>query len=157
MFNASRMLLPVLTRMYNTSSYCVDVEIDTENEIMYAANAYVPPKSPTSPVNHIDIFNISNENIFVNGSWFTLRDEELVEINVSSTFNFSYYFGDYEYWDDWLDWRDGMRGYDDHTKLRSKNNFHSEYFEIPKWNNKIKKHISIRNAKKSGKLVSVIY
>ena len=51
------------------------------------------------------------------------------------------------YWDDWIDHRDGFRGYDDKSKIRS-NDLLRESFEIPRWNKKNKKLLNRRNARK---------
>jgi hypothetical protein len=54
------------------------------------------------------------------------------------------------YWDDWADPRDGMRGYDDHTKLRSPHMWSAEYLKVREWNKKIKAKLIVRKKRKLG-------
>ena len=56
-------------------------------------------------------------------------------------------FVDY-YWDEWMDWRDGWRYGSDKTHLFKKGCSWMSREERKKSNNKIKKQIVIRNAKK---------
>jgi hypothetical protein len=55
-----------------------------------------------------------------------------------------------EQWDDWEDYRDGFRVNKDKKQLRRfpKNSFMARYFDIERWNKKLKKLIKRRNAKK---------
>lgn len=53
-----------------------------------------------------------------------------------------------EMYNDWENFRDGFRGYDDRTKLRDKNMRLGEYFEVERWNKKIKKQNKVREARK---------
>ena len=53
-----------------------------------------------------------------------------------------------EYWNDWVDYRDGLRGYGDKTKLRSIHMAFSDFLNVARWNMKIKKQIRIRRARK---------
>jgi len=52
------------------------------------------------------------------------------------------------FWDDWSDYRDGYRGSKDKTRLRSLFSAGAEYLQIERWNNKIKKLIKRRQARK---------
>lgn len=56
------------------------------------------------------------------------------------------------YWDDWLDWRDGMRINSDKTMIRSKFAYFAKSENVIKYNNKIKKQIIIRRRKKKMSL-----
>ena len=51
------------------------------------------------------------------------------------------------YWDDWMDYRDGQRNYDDRSKLRSKFSYCAKYLKVSKWNKKIKKKLKIRKCR----------
>ncbi len=55
-----------------------------------------------------------------------------------------------ECWDDWIDYRDGFRANNDRKHLRkiSKNNFIAKYFDVDKWNQKLKKLIERRKIRK---------
>ena len=52
------------------------------------------------------------------------------------------------YWDDWKDYRDGFRGSDDRKMLRNENMRLSEYFDVKRWNKKLKALILRRKARK---------
>lgn len=53
------------------------------------------------------------------------------------------------YWDDWVDYRDGFRDCRDKNKLRKQGrSYWMEREEVIRWNDKIKKQIKIRKAKK---------
>jgi len=54
-----------------------------------------------------------------------------------------------EQWDDWIEHRDGCRGYDDKTRIRPKQMSHADVFEVEKYNKKNKKLLKVRKAKKS--------
>lgn len=60
-----------------------------------------------------------------------------------------------EFYDEWQNYRDGFRGYDDHTKLQNENMVWSRQFKIKRWNEKIKKMIRLRKMKKSHKTKSL--
>lgn len=53
-----------------------------------------------------------------------------------------------EYWDDWHNYRDSFRSCNDRTILRSPFMQCANFFEVPKWNKKIKLSIQRRKAKK---------
>ncbi len=53
-----------------------------------------------------------------------------------------------EYWDDWSDYRDGLRGSDDRKLLRHSHMIFGEHFNVDRWNSKLKKLIRRRYAKK---------
>jgi hypothetical protein len=53
-----------------------------------------------------------------------------------------------EYWDDWKDYRDGFRGYDDRKMLRNPFMFNAEGFDVRRWNKKIRRLLLIRKARK---------
>lgn len=53
-----------------------------------------------------------------------------------------------EQWNDWIERRDGRRGYNDRTKIRPKHNM-PEVYEVEKYNKKNKRLIKRRKAKKS--------
>lgn len=52
------------------------------------------------------------------------------------------------YWDDWKDYRDGFRLNKDKTQIRSEFMPLADRFEIRRWNNKLKKLIERRMARK---------
>jgi hypothetical protein len=54
-------------------------------------------------------------------------------------------------WDDWRDRRDGMRSGFDKTHLRSVHMWGSEREEVKRYNEKQKKLLKIRKARKSGR------
>jgi len=56
-----------------------------------------------------------------------------------------------EMYDDWTNYRDGFRGYDDRTKLRSDKSCFAKFLDIKRWNKKIKKLIKIRKARLNNK------
>ena len=56
-----------------------------------------------------------------------------------------------EYWDDWVDYRDGFRGYNDHTKKRNQHCWLDKFFNISRWNKKIKKLLKRRKQMKKCK------
>lgn len=51
------------------------------------------------------------------------------------------------YWDDWRDYKDGFRGCNDRKMLRSRHMFGAEYFDVDKWNKKLKLIIQRRKVK----------
>ena len=53
-----------------------------------------------------------------------------------------------EYWNDWKDYRDGVRGTNDRKMLRNRYASFSRYFKVDKWNSKLKKLIWRRYARK---------
>jgi hypothetical protein len=55
----------------------------------------------------------------------------------------------HEFWDDWEDYRDGLRGYDDRTRIRPEHSMFSDYFQVKRWNKKLKRMLKIRKARKS--------
>ncbi len=57
------------------------------------------------------------------------------------------------YWNDWAEWRDGMRGYDDKTSLRSPHMWCAKWLNVKRWNKKIKLLLSRRKAMKHGRMV----
>lgn len=52
------------------------------------------------------------------------------------------------YWDDWKDYRDGIRGSKDRKMLRNENMPLSKYFDVKRWNDKLKTLLLRRKAKK---------
>lgn len=56
-------------------------------------------------------------------------------------------------YDDWVDWRDGMRHNPDKTHLRHESMPHFNKEQLKKENKKIKKQIKIKLAKKIKKLL----
>ena len=52
------------------------------------------------------------------------------------------------YWDDWKDYRDGFRAGKDRKMLRNEHSRLSGYFDVKKWNNKLKRLILRRKARK---------
>ena len=52
------------------------------------------------------------------------------------------------YWDDWIDYRDGFRGCNDRKMLRNEYMFGALYFNVKRWNKKIKLLIKRRIARK---------
>ncbi len=59
-----------------------------------------------------------------------------------------------EFWDDWMDYRDGFRGDNDRKHIRKIpiNSFKGRIFDVKRWNNKLKKLNKIREAKKKRKV-----
>lgn len=53
-----------------------------------------------------------------------------------------------EHWSDWDDYRDGVRGSRDKTLLKNMYGLAAKYFNIKRWNKKIRKLIFRRRAKK---------
>ena len=53
------------------------------------------------------------------------------------------------YWDDWQDYRDGMRGSDDHKSLRNRFMRSGDYLNVEKWNARLRKLILLRKRKKA--------
>ena len=51
-------------------------------------------------------------------------------------------------WDDWHDYRDGMRGCDDRKQIRNKYIFATDIFNVKRWNKKLKLLIARRKARK---------
>lgn len=51
-------------------------------------------------------------------------------------------------WDDWVDYRDGFRGCNDRKMLRDEHMFGALYFNVRRWNKKIKLLIKRRIARK---------
>ncbi|MBW2982349.1 hypothetical protein KY343_05700 [Candidatus Woesearchaeota archaeon] len=56
-------------------------------------------------------------------------------------------------YDEWLNYRDSARGYNDKTKLNNKGGYHFEYWSWDRWNKKIKRDLKIRKAKKLGRSI----
>ncbi len=54
-----------------------------------------------------------------------------------------------DYWDDWKDYRDGFRGSRDRKLLRSEYASLSRYFDLKRWNKKLKALILRRKKRKS--------
>ena len=52
------------------------------------------------------------------------------------------------HWSDWDDYRDGMRSSNDRTLLKNMQGKAAEYFNVKKWNKKIRKLIFRRKARK---------
>ena len=52
------------------------------------------------------------------------------------------------YWDDWKDYRDGIRGNKDRKMLRHPNMITAKHFNVKYWNEKLKKLILRRKARK---------
>ena len=52
------------------------------------------------------------------------------------------------HWDDWKDYRDGQRGSPDKKHLRTRFMRDAHYFDVTKWNAKLKKLISRRRARR---------
>lgn len=53
-----------------------------------------------------------------------------------------------EFWDDWIDYRDGFRGYPDKTKIQSSEMAFADYLQVKRWNRKNKKMLKRRLAAK---------
>lgn len=53
-----------------------------------------------------------------------------------------------DFWDDWNDHRDGLRGSPDKTLLRPENHWFSDWWDVRRWNQKIKTQLKIRRARK---------
>lgn len=53
------------------------------------------------------------------------------------------------FWDDWKDYRDGQRGSKDRKLLRSEHMAYAKYFDVKKWNKRLKKLIFRRRARKN--------
>jgi len=51
------------------------------------------------------------------------------------------------FYDDWTEYRDGFRGYDDRTRIRPENMCHAEFFKVAKYNKKLKKMEARRRLK----------
>ena len=49
-----------------------------------------------------------------------------------------------EYWNDWKDYRYGIRGISDRKMLGNRYAYFSRYFNMDKWNDKLKKLIELR-------------
>ena len=54
-------------------------------------------------------------------------------------------------WDDWGERRDGLRGYDDKTKIRNKDMNFSDTLEVERYNKKNKKLLKRRMLRKAEK------
>ncbi|MEK6824287.1 MAG: hypothetical protein AABX12_02345 [Nanoarchaeota archaeon] len=54
------------------------------------------------------------------------------------------------YWNDWLDYRDGVRGCDDRKMLRDEHMHFSNYFDVKRWNKKLRLLILRRKARKAS-------
>ncbi len=52
------------------------------------------------------------------------------------------------YWDDWKNYRDGFRGCNDRKMIRSRFMFGARYFNVEKWNKKLKLLLLRRRARK---------
>ncbi|MEK6927314.1 MAG: hypothetical protein AABX11_02680 [Nanoarchaeota archaeon] len=53
-----------------------------------------------------------------------------------------------DYWDDWKDYRDGFRGDKDRKMIRNENARWTKYFDVKRWNKKLKGLISRRRVRK---------
>ena len=54
-----------------------------------------------------------------------------------------------DFWDDWEDYRDGVRGSNDKKQLRSPYIWAAGYLNIKKWNSKLKRLIFRRKMRKT--------
>jgi len=52
------------------------------------------------------------------------------------------------YWDDWKDYREGFRGSNDRKMLREEHMPLSKYFDVERWNKKLKALLLRRKARK---------
>lgn len=59
------------------------------------------------------------------------------------------------FWDEWEYHRDGSRGYGDHSKIQSNLQPHAEGFEVERFNEKNKKKLKIRRARKNANFFTV--
>ena len=71
-----------------------------------------------------------------------MKKEELIEQGIEPL----------EHWDDWKDYRDGQRGSNDRKQLRSPHMRAAQYFDVERWNVRLKKLIARRRARKRKKL-----
>ena len=53
-----------------------------------------------------------------------------------------------EEWDNWIDRRDGMRGYDDRTRIRHPFMCFADAFNVKRWNGKLKRLLKRRKRMK---------
>ena len=53
-----------------------------------------------------------------------------------------------DFWDDWEDYRDGQRGSRDKKLLRNKYMRYADYFNVKKWNARLRKLINRRKLRK---------
>ena len=61
------------------------------------------------------------------------------------------------YYDSWIERRDGCRGYPDKTKFRPETYWFKHYWQVDRWNKKLKRMLKVRFAKKHGRAVFYIY
>ncbi len=54
------------------------------------------------------------------------------------------------HWDDWVDYRDGFRGCDDRKMWRNKHMFGAKYFNVERWNKKLKTLFLRRKARQNS-------
>jgi len=52
------------------------------------------------------------------------------------------------FWDDWVEGRDGMRGYNDNTRIKPETHWFLDCFDSKRWNKKLKRLLYRRRAKK---------
>lgn len=55
-----------------------------------------------------------------------------------------------EYWNDWIDRRDGMRGKDDHKKKQNIHAYFVKWFNSKRWNKKIRNLLYRRKKRKNA-------
>lgn len=53
-------------------------------------------------------------------------------------------------WDDWIEYRDGARGYPDRTKIRPEHAMFTDFYDVKRWNKKIKRELKIRMARREN-------
>lgn len=58
------------------------------------------------------------------------------------------------YWDDWTDYRDGMRSLRDNTKIKYQHLGSGVFFHVATFNKKNKKMLNVRRAKRKGRFVT---
>lgn len=56
-----------------------------------------------------------------------------------------------DFWDEWNDHRDGTRGYNDKTKYRPELRWYEDFWNVSRWNWKIRRWLKIRQARKAGR------
>jgi len=57
------------------------------------------------------------------------------------------------YWDDWSEYRDGCRGYNDMKKFHNKRRYNFKRHSWKRYDLKIARHLKIRQAKKRGRYI----
>ena|SRR3990167_8153926 len=54
-----------------------------------------------------------------------------------------------DFWDDWKDYRDGQRGSRDRKQLRNHHTRWSDYFDVKRWNSRLRRLIFRRKMRKN--------